>query len=72
MIRIAISAAAYEAVCATLPLGSVGFEPEADSAGPSATRTVWLEEVWVDRLAALRGPSESYSDVMLRRAAAGG
>jgi hypothetical protein len=27
---------------------------------------VWLEEVWVDRLGAMRGPTESYSDVILR------
>jgi hypothetical protein len=30
---------------------------------------VWLDEVWVDRLGALRGPGESYSDVILRLAA---
>ena len=27
---------------------------------------VWLEAVVVDRLAAMRGPGESYSDVILR------
>jgi hypothetical protein len=32
---------------------------------------VWLDEVWIDRLAALRGPGESYSDVILRIAAEG-
>jgi hypothetical protein len=41
----------------------VGFEAEANERGE---RTVWLEEVWVDRLGAMRGPGESYSDVILR------
>jgi hypothetical protein len=31
MIRISITAAAYEAIAATLPLGSVGVEREADA-----------------------------------------
>jgi hypothetical protein len=33
MVRISISAAAYEAVAATLPLGLVGVEREADAKG---------------------------------------
>jgi len=69
MIRIAITAAAFDAIAGTLPLGSVAVEPEANTKGE---RTVWLEEVWVDRLGARRGPGESYSDVILRLAAAGG
>jgi hypothetical protein len=28
MIRIAITSAAFDAIAATLPLGSVGYEPE--------------------------------------------
>jgi hypothetical protein len=63
MVRIAITVAAYEAICATLPLGSVAVEPYFNDRGE---RTVWLEEVWVDRLAAMHGPSESYSDVIMR------
>ena len=35
LIRIAISVAAYEAICATLPLGSVGYE-NASTSGASA------------------------------------
>jgi hypothetical protein len=27
---------------------------------------VWLEEVWADRLGAMRGPGETYSEVILR------
>jgi hypothetical protein len=30
MVRIAITQAAYDAICATLPLGSVGYENEAN------------------------------------------
>ena len=68
MIRIAISPAAYEAITRTLPLGSVAVEPYFNERGE---RTVWLEEVWVDRLGAMRGPGESFSDVILRLAAEG-
>ena len=63
MIRIAITSEAFDAVCATLPLGSLGFEPQLNEKGE---RLVWLEAVVVDRLAAMRGPGESYSDVILR------
>ena len=34
-------------------------------------RLVWLEAAMVDRLAAMRGPSESYGDVILRIAGRG-
>jgi hypothetical protein len=63
MIRIAITEAPFEAIARTLPLGSVGYEPEANERGE---RTVWLEEVWVDRLGAMRGPGEGYSEVIVR------
>jgi hypothetical protein len=63
LIRIAISAEAFAAIAKTLPVGSVGYEAEPNAKGE---REIWLEEVWVDRLAALRGPEETYSDVILR------
>jgi hypothetical protein len=63
MIRIAITPAAFEAIAATLPLGSVGYEPQPN---PKGERLIWLDSAVVDRLAALRGPGESYSDVILR------
>ncbi len=66
MIRIAISQAAFEAIAATLPFGSVGYENAVDDKG---NRLVWLPAAVVDRLKALRGPGESYSDVILRLAA---
>jgi hypothetical protein len=63
MIRIAITQAAFEAIAATLPLGSVGYENATNERGE---RLIWLEPRMVDRLGALRGPGESYSDVILR------
>jgi hypothetical protein len=32
---------------------------------------IWLEDAMADRLGAMRGPGESYSDVILRLAAVG-
>ena len=69
MIRIAISAAAFEAIAATLPLGRVAVEPEAKERGE---RYVWLNAAVVNRLGAMRGPQESHSDVILKLAAHAG
>jgi hypothetical protein len=66
MIRNAITEAAFEAIAATLPLGSVGYENAANERGE---RYVWLPPNVVDRLKAQRRPGESYSDVVLRIAA---
>lgn len=66
MIKIGISEAAFEAIASTLPLGSVGYENEVNEKGE---RYVWLAPNVVDRLRAMRGPGESYSDVILRVAA---
>ncbi len=63
VIRIAITQAAYDAICATLPVGSVAVEAEANQRGE---RLIWLEAAMVDRLGAMRGLGESYSDVILR------
>ena len=49
--RIAITAAAYHAVCATLPLGSVSYEADANERG-----LIWLEASMADRLRAMRRP----------------
>jgi hypothetical protein len=68
MIRIAISQAAFEAIAATLPLGSVSYENHVHERGE---RYVWLPPNVVDRLRAMRRPGESYSDVILRLAKAG-
>ena len=66
MIRIAITAEAFVAIARTLPLGSVGYENKTNERGE---RLIWLDRAVVDRLRALRGPRESYSDVILRIAA---
>ena len=66
MIRITITAAAFEAIAATLP-SSVGVE---DNRAPNGDRFIWLDPRCVDRLGAIRGPGESYSDVILRLAEA--
>lgn len=66
MIRITISQAAFDAIVSTMPLGSVGYEAGTNANGE---RYVWLAPNVVDRLRALRGPGESYSDVIVRLAA---
>jgi hypothetical protein len=63
MIRIAITPAAFEAVVATLVLGTVAVEPERDEDGDIY---IWLDPRVLTKLKALRGPGESYSDVILR------
>jgi hypothetical protein len=67
MIRIAITPAAYAAIAATLVLGTVAVEPERAQDG---SVHIWLDPGVVARLKAARGPGESYSDVILRLAAA--
>jgi hypothetical protein len=63
MIRISISPTAFDAIVATMPLGSVGYENEVNERGE---RLIWLERAVLDRLNYLRGPGESYSDVIMR------
>ena len=65
MIRISITPAAFEAIAATLPLGSVGYESKLNAKGE---RLIWLEAAVLNRLRAMRGLGESYSDVILRLA----
>jgi hypothetical protein len=45
--------AAFDAVAATLPLGSVAYEAQLDAQGQ---RFIWLEARVIDKLTALRGP----------------
>jgi hypothetical protein len=66
MVCIAITVEAFEAIVATLPVGSVAYEPETNAKGE---RPIWLERKWADKLGAMRGPGESYSDVIVRLAA---
>ena len=58
-----ITPEAFEAIVATLLLGSVGYEPELNSQGE---RRIWIEAAVADRLTATRRRGERYSDVILR------
>jgi hypothetical protein len=51
MIRIAISQAAFDALAATLPLGSVGYENQTNQRGE---RLIWVDPTVVNRLRAMR------------------
>jgi hypothetical protein len=64
--RVAITVEAFEVIRATLPVGSVMYEPQTNAKGE---RMIWLEEKWHNQLGLMRGPGESYSDVILRLAA---
>jgi hypothetical protein len=66
MTAISITAEAYVAINATLPM------MDAASSGPDGLISIWVDRAVVDRLRALRGPGESYSDVILRVAKEGG
>jgi hypothetical protein len=64
-----VAVATDDAIAATMPIGSVGYENKLNEKGE---RLIWLDPGVVDRLRSLRGPGESYSDVILRLAAEGG
>ena len=64
MIRIAITPAAYAALAGVSP-GNVGVERERAESGDVS---IWLPPAVVGRLKAMRGPGESYSDVIIRLA----
>jgi hypothetical protein len=63
MVTISITLAAFEAIKSTLPDDADAFPPELDERG--GVRFV-VDHRTLDRLTALRGPGESYSDVILR------
>jgi hypothetical protein len=63
VIRIAITQAAFEAIARALPLGSMGYENETNERGE---RLIWIDDRQADKLGAMRGPGESYSDIILR------
>ena len=67
MIKIAITTTAFEAIARTLLLGTVGYEAKPNAKGETH---IWIDDRQADKLAAMRGPDESYSDVILRIAAA--
>jgi predicted CopG family antitoxin len=63
MISISISREAYEAIRATLPEAAESFPAQTDERG---LIRIWLDRPFVDRLGQMRGPGESYSDVIMR------
>jgi hypothetical protein len=68
MIRISITQAAFDAIAATMPLGTVAYEADLTNLG---NYFIWLEERWITKLRAQRGPGKSHSDVIIRLAAVG-
>jgi hypothetical protein len=67
VVTISLTPAAFAALKATLPKGS---KAELSPVGQGEYLVTFPNGV-LDRLRALRGPSESYSDVILRLAAEG-
>jgi hypothetical protein len=63
VIKLAISQAAFDAIANTLPLGTVAFEGQPNEKGE---RVIFLDDREADKLAAMRQPGESYSDVIMR------
>ena len=61
MIRIAISAAAYQAIVNSSP--TAVQEPQE---APGGEFYLWLDRLTLNRLMAARGHGESYSDTILR------
>jgi hypothetical protein len=66
VIRIAISQAAFDTIASTMPIGSVGYEGQINEKGE---RLIWLDHAAVAKLRHLRGPGESFSDVIMRLSA---
>jgi hypothetical protein len=68
MVRILVTEEAFEAIKATLPLGTVAFEPQITK----GLRSIWVEPAVVDRLTRLRGPGDTFSQVIMRLATGNG
>ncbi len=63
MIRTSISSAAFDAIKATLPVGSATYEPQRTAQGGYF---IWVERGWLNKLEALRQPSEGLSETIIR------
>jgi hypothetical protein len=63
MIGITVTAEAYAAIKATLPADTQTWPTSPADQGDVV---IQLDQATVDRLDALRGPGESYSDVIVR------
>jgi hypothetical protein len=64
MVSISITQAAYDAIRSTF------LDLPGDAPGPDGTIKIWLDPKFADGLAAMRGPGEGYSEVILRLAEA--
>ncbi len=65
MVQHRVSARAYRAIKATLPVGSVVYPPERNDRGQYL---LWLTEAEANRIGALRRRGESYGDAVIRLA----
>jgi hypothetical protein len=63
MIRIAVASAAYDAIKATLPVSSAFHEPQRTA---QDGYFIWVERIWLNKLEALRQPSEGLSETIIR------
>jgi hypothetical protein len=61
MIRISITAQAFDAIAKTLPLGSVAYEAGANAKGQ---QMICLDDRMADRLGAMRQPVERWGEVI--------
>jgi hypothetical protein len=59
LIRISITSTAFDAIAATLPLGSVGYETHRTAQGGYF---IWIERSRLNKLEALRQPGEGLSE----------
>jgi hypothetical protein len=66
MIGITITAEAYAAIKATLPADTQTWPTSPPDHGDVV---IWPDQEMVDRLGAMSGPGDCYSDVILRLAA---
>jgi hypothetical protein len=62
-IRISITTAAFEAIKATLPIGSAAYEQQRTAQGGYF---IWVERSWLNKLEALRQPGEGLSETIIR------
>ncbi len=63
MIRISITAAAFEAIADSLPIGTIAAKPQHSDQGKVF---IWIGRQWRDQLDRIRRPGEDLSDVIIR------
>ena len=63
MIRVSITSAAFDAIRATLPVGSAAYGPQRTAQGGYF---IWVERSWLNKLEALRQPGEGLSETIIR------